>query len=101
MAVPLLAGGFLLSIAVPLVVKVLLALGVGFAVYTGADVVFTEAETFINAELAGLPADLYAIFQLMGVMQGLSILFAAYASATAIKVALGAFSKVTFTAPSA
>lgn len=99
MAVQLLAGGLLLGLIVPLIVKVLLTFGVGFVAYTGADIFFTEAETFISAELGALPSDVYAILQIAGVVQGFAILFASYSAAVSIKVTLGAFNKISWTAP--
>ena len=81
---------------VPLVVKVLTALGIGFVTYTGADFILTEGKNYILANYNSMPAEMLAILTKAGFLQGLNILFAAWAAAIAVKVTMGAFTKLRF-----
>lgn len=99
MAIPLLAGAFSLSLIVPLVVKLLLALGISFVTYTGLTIAFDQAETFVLLNLGGLPADMYAILDIAGLPDGLAIIFSALTASVAVKTTLGAFTKMRMTTP--
>lgn len=99
MAVPLLAGAFSLAIVVPLIVKVLLALGIGFVSYQGADFVVTAAQSAITSELGALPSDMFNILAMAGVDEGIKILFAGASASITIRVTFGAFTKLKVTPP--
>jgi hypothetical protein len=53
--------GALIEIAGTLVGKVLVSLGIGYAVYTGVDTSITWAKTYVLNSLQGLPADAVGI----------------------------------------
>jgi hypothetical protein len=77
-----------------LVVKVLVALGIGFVTFQGADVLVTIAEAQILANFNGLPANMLAVAQMAGFADGLQMVLAAYAAQIAVIVATGALTRV-------
>lgn len=90
---------FLFTVAAPLVVRVLLALGIGAVTYTGADFLVTEAETYVLNSFTGIGGKVYTVLSMAGIDQGIRIVFAAAGAYIAIKVAMGAFTKITMTNP--
>lgn len=94
MAIPAIVAGSALALAVPLVVKVLVALGIGFVTYTGADFALTEGQTWLNTQVGSLPSNMYNVLMLMGLDEGMKILFAAFAVNISIKATVGAFTRV-------
>lgn len=86
--------GVLMALAVPMVVKVLAALGIGFATYTGADLLISSAETYVLNQFDNLPTDAYEILAMMGVITGIKMLFAAYVANLGVKTTLGALTRV-------
>jgi len=89
----------LFFVAIPIVIKVLLALGFGFASYTGAEFAVTQAETYVLNHFSGMPSAAFQIMSMAGFLEGFKIVFAAYTSAIGLKVTFGAFSKMTLTKP--
>lgn len=85
---------FIFSVAGPLIVHILVAMGIGFVTYSGADLVIGEGETFILDTFGELPADLYSIMVIAGVDEGIKILTAAASAFISIKVTMGAFSRM-------
>ena len=89
--------GFIMSalaqIGLPLVIKILAGLGIGIAVYSGADFAISEAQTYVNTQIGGLPADMYQLMMLAGLDTGLQIVFAAFTARIAIMSSIGAFTK--------
>ncbi len=81
------------ALAVPMVVKVLVALGVSVVSYTGASALLSTAEATVFASTGSLHATLYQLLALMGVFTGIKILFSAYAAKVSIQLAMGAFTK--------
>ena len=84
------------AIVVPIVVRILLALGIGIATYTGADFAITSAETYVFQNFNGLSVNMYSIAVLAGFHEGLKIMFAAFAAQITIKTTMGAFKRFTF-----
>lgn len=83
----------LMAVSIPMVVKVMAALGIGFVTYTGADLVLTEGQTWLNGQVNSLPADMLQILFLMGLDQGLAIVFSAFAAHITILTTVGAFTR--------
>lgn len=94
MPLPIVAATFI-AVAVPLVVKILIALGIGIVTYTGAGYAVDSAEVFLNSQLTGMPADAYAILAMAGLDVGIKIIFAAAAANISIKTAMGVFKRFT------
>lgn len=101
MPAPLLLGALSLAVIVPLIVKVLVAIGVGFVSYAGADYVITAGETYVMSQFGGMPSDLYQVLLLFGFRDGVSMVFAAFAANISIKVTMGVFTRMKITAPGA
>lgn len=99
MPAPLLAGAFSLAIIVPLVVKLLVALGVGFVSYQGAEFIITSAQASINTEFGQLPNDMFSILAMAGVDEGIKIMFAGATASITLRVTLGAFTRMKITPP--
>ncbi|HEY9102535.1 DUF2523 domain-containing protein [Chitinimonas sp.] len=78
-------GGLLLDLAKPLIGRILLALGIGFIAYKGADAALDAAKGYIRQALNGVPADILAILGLCGVSTAISIVFSAYAAKLGLK----------------
>lgn len=80
MPIPLIAAGTLASVAiVPLVVKVLVGLGVGFAVYTGLTAVFDASFGFIVESFQDLPLEVLGILGLANIDKYITMIFSAHA----------------------
>lgn len=93
MPVPIIAAG-VVAMAVPLVIKILVALGVSVVTYVGADFAITEAQSFIDAQIGSMPASMLQIMYLAGFDTGIKIIFACWSAYISIRVTMGAFSKV-------
>lgn len=97
MPLPAVIVGALAVGIVPLVVKVLSALGIGIVTYTGMEYALSSGVSFFETQFSGLPATAVQILYMLGFHQGISMLFAAYSASIAIKVAMGAFTRFTVT----
>lgn len=86
--------GALLNVAGTLAGRVLLALGIGFATYKGADVALTSLMTQVKSAFGGVPSEVSQFLAFMWVDKALSILFSAYVAALALKTAAGAALKM-------
>lgn len=87
---------FIISVAVPLIVHVMKAFGVGLVAYTGATFVIDSAESYIFANYDSIPVTLYAMLTIAGVDAGIKIVFSAFAANIAIKAATGGTKKFKF-----
>jgi cell division protein FtsX len=74
----------------PIVAEVLLALGIGFVTYTGFDSALTVVKNSIQSNLNSLPADIYNVVLLSGVLEGMGIVL----SAIAARLAYSSFSHI-------
>lgn len=79
-----------MMLAKPLVAEVMLALGIGFVTYTGFSAGLTVVKGLIESNMSSLPADMYNIVLLSGVLQGMGIIL----SAITARVAITNFSKI-------
>ena len=90
---------FLWAVVVPLVVKVLLAVGFSIVVFTGVEAGFTAIKTFIMSQFSGIPVALLQILYLMQLDRGISILLAAMSLNLTMRLSNGALSRVTWNKP--
>jgi len=79
----------LLAIAVPLVKKVLLALGIGAVTYSGLYYLINQLTNLFQQQLAGMPVDALAILGMMKI----DIAFTMIISAITAKAILSGWSK--------
>lgn len=84
-----------LTIIVPLVIRVLLALGFGFVAITGMEALTETGKTFVMTHYQGIPASALSLADLAGGTDALNIVFGAYAAQIAIKTTMGLFSRFT------
>lgn len=66
-------------------VKLTVALGIGFLTYTGLEAAVSGALYHLAAWVGGLPESLYAILARIGFFEGLSIIGSAMLTSAAIK----------------
>jgi Protein of unknown function (DUF2523) len=87
---PLFLAPFLLLLARPLVMEVLLALGLGFVTFIGFGAGIANVKGMIEANIGQLPADMYNIVLLSGALQAMGIIL----SAITARIAVTNFSKI-------
>lgn len=63
-------------------------LGVGFFVFVGLDFVLDTVLGVVQNHVSGIPADMFAILQIMGFTTGLSMVASAMVTGVALKVAI-------------
>lgn len=63
-------------------------LGVGLFVFVGLDLLMDQALAVLQGYVSGIPADIFAILQLMGFTTGLSLLASAMVTSVALKVSI-------------
>lgn len=68
-------------------VKIMLALGLGFLTFTGLNAAVDALLGSMAANVGGLPADVYAMLARLGLFEGLSIIGSAMLLSAAIKSA--------------
>ncbi|PID62212.1 MAG: hypothetical protein CSB44_03710 [Gammaproteobacteria bacterium] len=79
MPLPLLAGGAVIStLIVPLVVKLMVALGVGFVTYTGMTALLDQTFILIEQNLQGVPTEVAQLLALANIDRYVSIIASAY-----------------------
>lgn len=67
----------LLSWIPSIVIKVMGALGIGFAVYKGYDVLLNSLIDYVKGSWVGLPSDIASILALAGFNEAISIILSA------------------------
>jgi hypothetical protein len=82
--------GALLQICASMVGRVLLALGISFVTFMGADTGIGWLRTSIQSNFMGLPVDALNFLAWLWVDKAISLLFSAYAAASAIGMVGGA-----------
>lgn len=75
---------WLLSLAQPLVVQVLLALGVGVLTVTGIDIAVNQAMSWCINAVGGMTADMVNLLALGGFFQGMSYIGGAFSARVAM-----------------
>ncbi len=73
----MIVGQFIFWVIVPLVVKVIKALGIGAVLYVGINVVMGQAESYITSNLGQTAADLRGLLGLAKVDIAINILLSA------------------------
>jgi len=76
-------------VLVPLIGRVLIALGIGWTVFTGFDTLYSQVETYANTAFAGLPADVIALVAIARMDDAAALLLSAIAVKMAYKYTLG------------
>lgn len=69
------------------VIKIMLALGLGFLTYTGLEAAIDAALGSLASMVGGLPEGIYAMLARLGLFEGLSIIGSAMLLSAAIKSA--------------
>lgn len=80
---------FLGQIVASLVGRVLLALGLGFVIYTGLNIVIDLVRDTIIATFGGVPADMVAMIATLNIDRAITIILSAYAARVAIRAVMG------------
>jgi len=75
---------WLLSLAAPLVVNALIALGVGVLTVSGIDLAVNQAVSWLQSSVGGLPSDLASLLAMGGVFQGFGYIGGAISARVAI-----------------
>ena len=75
---------WLMSLAGPLLIQALIAIGVGVLTVTGLDVALNQAIAWINTGVSGLPSDMANVLALGGVFQGVSYIVGALSARVAL-----------------
>lgn len=83
-------GAFLLSVAGPIALRVLFALGIGTLTFTGVDAAFAALVASVQSNFGGLPADVLKLASLAGIHQCLGLLLGAFNARVGLWVAVGA-----------
>ena len=83
-------GAFLLTIAGPLALRVLLALGIGTLTFTGVDTAFGALVTSVTNSYGGLPAAVLQLVSLASIPAALGLVLGAMNARIAIWAAAGA-----------
>lgn len=66
-------------------VRLFVALGIGFLTYTGLEAAVSTALSYLAQWVGGMPESIYAIFARIGFFEALSIIGAAMLTSAAIK----------------
>lgn len=80
---------------IPLVIRLLVGLGVGWATFSGAQFVVDQGTSYVMSEFNGLPSDALAVLRIAGFDQAFSIIFAGWTTYITVKVAMGSYNKWT------
>ena len=83
----------LVSLAGPLLLQALVALGVGVVTVTGIDLAVNQAMSWCSSAASGLPSDILNVLALAGVFQGMSYVGGAFAARIAMAGVAGAFKR--------
>ncbi|MBB5391282.1 MULTISPECIES: DUF2523 family protein [unclassified Herbaspirillum] len=80
---------WLLSLVGPLIVRALIALGVGVLTVGGIDLAVNQAMGWLTASVGGLPVDLANVLALGGIFQGLGYIGGGISARVALAGASG------------
>ena len=73
--------------AVPLIKRIFIALGIGFVVYTGYQILFDQVKGYVMGSFDGLPVELVALLSIARVDDGAMMIL----SAMSVKLGLQVF----------
>lgn len=86
--------GGLVSLVGPMVGRVLLAMGMSFVTFKGFDLVVSWLFDQVKTNLSGMPSEVVSFMAWLWVDKALSMIFAAYTTALAIKMAGSSITKL-------
>ncbi|NIF53582.1 DUF2523 family protein [Burkholderia sp. Ax-1724] len=75
---------WLMSLAGPLLLQALVALGVGVMTVVGFDAAFSQLVSWITTGVSGLPSDMANVLAIGGVFQGVSYILGAVSARVAL-----------------
>lgn len=84
---------FIIATIVPIVFKVLVALGIGFVTYSGVTLGIDQISAFVESQFTGLPSYILQLIALMKVDIAISMLLAAYSAKLALQSVNGSISR--------
>jgi hypothetical protein len=87
-------GRFVISLIGPVLAKIFAGLGIGLVSYTGATLVLDQVRDWVLASFSGLSSNLVNIIYLIGLDEGIKILFAAYSVKIGLQLTMGAFKRL-------
>lgn len=87
--------GGLASLLQGLVPRIMFALGIGFATFTGFSAALTTLKTYVLTQLTGLPAVIVQVLALCKTDVGLTMVMAAHTAVIATRLTEGALTRVT------
>lgn len=93
--IPALLGG-IATVLGSLVGRVLVALGISYVTYKGVDVAINYVADYVRSALSSGPVTIVSFLSFMWVDKAVSITFASFTAALAIKGAAGAITKQVF-----
>lgn len=79
-----------------IVIKLLVALGIGFISYSGADLAIDAVLTFVQNQFASLPAYMLQLIGILHMDTAISMILAAYAARFAVQVVNGSLTRMSF-----
>lgn len=86
-------GAILSRIAVPLVRKILVGLGIGFFVFQGMDMMLSQAFASVRGQIGLLPTDILNVLAYLDIDKMISLVFSALGVQVTFKVSKMALSK--------
>jgi hypothetical protein len=94
--------GFFLTAIIPLALRVLAGVGVGFLTFTGIDVGLDAMRAQINVYIGTVAADMLSILNLMGFETAINAIISSLAMAATLRgLSSGIFSRVVWNKPGA
>lgn len=86
--------GGLATLLTQMVPRILFALGIGFATYTGVTTGFDSLKASIITNMQGLPATITGVLGILRLDQGVTLILSTYAAVIATKAVAGAVTKL-------
>lgn len=86
--------GGLASLLTHMVPRILFALGIGFATFTGVTIGFDQLKASVITNLQGLPATITGVLGILRLDQGVTLILATYAAVIATKAVSGAVTRL-------
>lgn len=81
---------------IAIIVKVVVAIGITFVIFTGFDTAITAIQTTVINQLGALPVATLAIFEKTGAVDFINIQFSAMLSVIAIKTSTAGLKRLVF-----
>jgi len=81
---------------IAIIVKVVVAIGITFIIFTGFDTGITAIQATVTSQLGALPSAVLAIFEKIGAVDFINIQFSAMLSVIAIKTSTAGIKRLVF-----